>query len=161
MKLILVILIMFCSGYIGIYVKDKYKRQFEFYLLLKEYINFLDANISLFKENIIEININFKIMQKNKNANNRYINLNNQDTMVFDLKKLQNTVLNKDDYVIIKTYLEKLGEGDYLIEKEKITQLTKFIDKNIINSKDLIKSKGDLCFKLSLALGAVISILIW
>ena len=53
MKVTLVILTMFCSGCVGIYVKDKYKRQFEFYLLLKEYINFLDANISLFKENII------------------------------------------------------------------------------------------------------------
>lgn len=161
MKIILISVIIVFSGLIGSSLKTKIKNELEILKIIKSYINYLDANISLFKTNIVEINYNYKIMQKNKTANKLNIYSKNNNKVIFELDILEKYIYKKDLFLTIKNYLITLGQNEYVYEKEKLSILNDFLSKCVEEDELEFKTKGSLWFKLSLAIGAVIGIILW
>ena len=161
MKILLVSFIIIVSGYIGYQYKMKFFKQLKTINDLKEYCIYFKDNLVLFKNNICEININYINMHKNKNANNVLFIKNNMCLNQINLKYLQNTIYNHGLYSEIQTYFLSQGKGEYEHEVFKINELLDILNRELICTKDDLKQKGDLYFKLILAIGAVISILIW
>ena len=78
MKLLLVMIVVCSCGVIGYKYKMKYVNQLNALKELKKYCLYLKDNLYLFKNNIQEINNNYIIMHKNKNANNYQNKLNSE-----------------------------------------------------------------------------------
>lgn len=161
MKILLVSFIIVVSGYIGYQYKMRFLKQLKTINDLKDYCIYFKDNLVLFKNNIVEININYINTHKNKNANNMLFIKNNTHLNQINLKYLQNTIYNNALYSAIETYIFTQGKGEYEHEVFKINEVLEILNRELICTKDDLKQKGDLYFKLILAVGVVISILIW
>ena len=68
MKLVLVLIIMSVSFFIGQVYKKKLKSEYDFLIYLKNFSEFLKSNINLFKNNLVEIIDSYILLDENKNA---------------------------------------------------------------------------------------------
>ena len=158
MKLLVVIFIMLASYFVGYLYKNNLKDKLNFYLYLKDLLKNIEANINLFKNNIVDI-IDAFILNKNAKYNEIYIK-NGQLYVVLD-EKLKKYAINESDILIIKKYFNELGLNDYEYEIKKINEIEKYLSERIIECESIIKNKGELFFKIALSVGAVVAILIW
>lgn len=138
----------------------KYKNHYDYKLAIVQeilaYIEFYDNNISLFKENLIEINNRYIITQKNKNAK-QYCFIEN-----YVIKHNKNIeIFNENDNRIINDYLSGIGKNEYEFEKEKNKSILNFLNKLQEKTKEEVKTKGELGAKIIVAIGAVLAILVW
>lgn len=161
MKILFVIIIIVIFGIIGILYKRKLEDEYRFLKYIQDFNNYFSSNVFLFKNNIVEIIDNYIIMQKNKNANFCNLFLKNGNIYEFNEKILKLYILSDDAREVIKLYLENLGKNEYSFEKEKLNEFNVILKQKIEESYNNLKSKGDLYFKLLLAVGAVIGILLW
>lgn len=161
MKIFLCLIILCASAIYGYNLKRKLKRELNFLEYLKEYANFCLSNISLFKNNLSNIIDNFIIMQKNKNAKYNQLFIKNGDYFKISEDFLSKLILNKNDYGIIYTFLQTVGTNEYDFERQRIENFISYLDVLIAKEKELLKTKADLKFKLVLAIGMVICIVIW
>lgn len=161
MKYIILFLILIICGLVGLSVKNKYKRQKEMLEFLSMFLDYLYLNISLYKNNINEIINNYKIQQKNKNAKfvKLFQNFNIFQPVNEDFLKLH--IYNEECFAAIKLFFDTLGTGTKEDECEKIKQLNLGLKSYILKTNDDIKNKGDLSFKIILAIGVMIDIVLW
>lgn len=161
MKYIILFLILVICGLVGLCVKNKYKKQKEMLEFLSLFMDYLYLNISLYKNNINEIINNYKIQQKNKNAKliKLFQNSNNLQQINEDFLKLY--VYNEECFVAIQLFFNALGTSTKEDECEKIKQLNLGLKSYILKTNDDIKNKGDLSFKIILAIGVMIAIVLW
>ena len=153
--------IIIAFGIVGILVKKKYERENEFYKFLKNFHQYYISNVSLFKNNVVEIIDNYIIMHKNKSANYIKIFAKSNNIYQFNHEIIERNIIKKEDAVIVLNYLNNIGKGEYVFEKEKIYEFSKYLDVKIDESLIDLKNKGELYFKLLLAIGAVIAIILW
>lgn len=152
---------MVSSFLIGYSYKQRFVKEGELLLLIKDYLNYLKTNIVIFKNNIIDINNQYIIMHKNKNANNTKIYLKNNNYIIFNIEKIKNIITNNDVQDVVVNYLEMLGRCEYELERERLNLFLNYIDDELKNNKNNQKEKGNLYFKISLSIGMVLSILVW
>ena len=161
MKILLVILIVALSGWVGYRYKLKYIKQLNALKEILNYSNYIKDNLTLFKNNIEEININYINMHKNKNANNIQINQNNINNVQNYLQILQKDIFEFELNILIQNYFNQIGKSEYEFEFDKIKNFISVIENKIKIAEENKKQKGDLYFKLSLAVGVVVGVLIW
>ena len=100
-------------------------------------------------------------MHKNKNANNIQIIKNKDNTIAFNEDIFIQTVSNKYSLKIIKDFFDNLGKCEYEFEIEKIKTFEDFLKGEISKARENVSLKGDLYFKISLAIGLVVGVLLW
>ena len=149
------------SGMVGYLYKKRLKTSLELMVYIDDFIKFLNSNITLFKNNIVEIINNYKIMQKNKNANYDKIFEKSGEIYTINQDFINKIIINKDTSAIIFNYLNSIGNNEYEYEKEKLESFEKYLSNEICRANETYEKKGGLFFKLSLAIGCVISIIIW
>lgn len=161
MKILLVLIVIFAFGLVGYIYKQKLKNELDFFKFINEFEEYYNSNMTLFKCDIIEIIDKFIIMQNNKNA--KYINLFLKNNNLYAINKdfISKQITNKESLETIYKYLTLCGKSEYDFEKEKNENFKAYINNSIIDSEKLYKEKGGLVFKLLLAIGSVIGILIW
>jgi len=161
MRVYVYFFIIIIFGLIGYEIKRKYIEQKNILLFFKSLIEYLKLNITLYKSNVDEIIKNYKIMQNNKNA--KYINLflKNDNLKANIVKNINNYFDDKDIKVLIEIYFFNLGKEDIVGENKKAEVILKSIDESLKRINKEIKTKGDLYFKLMLALGVVMVVLLW
>ena len=74
---------------------------------------------------------------------------------------LKNNLNNESVFYQTKNYLDSIGKNEYDYEKEKNKNFKEYIKQQIAIFEDEITKKGNLGFKIMLAIGAVVVILIW
>ncbi len=136
--------------------KNHYNNKLKIVQETLSYVEFYDNNISLFKENLVEINNRYIIMQKNKNANM----YNFIENIIIKHVKYIN-IFNENDNRIINDYFDCIGKSEYEFEKEKNRNIINFLNKLQAKTKDEVKTKGELGAKIIVAIGAVLAILVW
>ena len=161
MKIILISSIIFIFGVIGYLYKNRFIKQLATLKTLKNYLLYFKDNLVLFKNNIEEINFNYIIKHKNKNAKDCLLKLNNRNKYAINLKILQNNIFNNELFLTIEKYFAVQGGSEYVYEEKRLCEFLKTIEREIKHTEDDVKMKGDLIFKLMLAIGAVVSILLW
>ena len=161
MKILLVILIVALSGWVGYRYKLKHIKQLNALKEILNYSTYIKDNLTLFKNNIEEIHINYINTHKNKNANNIQINQNNINNMQKYLQILQKDIFELELKILIQNYFDQIGKSEYEFEFDKIKNFISVIEDKIKIAEENKKQKGDLYFKLSLAVGVVIGVLIW
>lgn len=161
MKLILISSIIFIFGIVGYLYKNKFIKQLSILKTLKNYLLYFKDNLVLFKNNLEEINFNYIITHKNKNAKDCLLKLNNRNKYAINLKILQNNIFNKELFLTVEKYFVMQGGSEYVYEEKRLDEFLKTIEREIKCTEEDVKKKGDLMFKLMLAIGAVISILLW
>lgn len=161
MRVYIYFLIILIFGLIGYEIKRKYIEQKNTLLFFKSFIEYLKLNITLYKSNIDEIINNYKIMQNNKNA--KYVNLflKNSNLNANIVKNINKCIIEKDVKYLIETYFFNLGKENIDGENKKAETILKSINDSLLRINKEIKTKGDLYFKLMLALGIVVVILLW
>lgn len=161
MKILMEVCVIFIFGYVGFQYKKSFKEKERCLVCLLDYVRFLDSNISLFKNNVVEIINNYKIMHKNKNAN--YINFlkNNNSKIQIDENILKLKIKNNETVYFIANTLNNFGVDELEHEKEKLKKLELFIENEITKANKETKEKGGLYFKIFLAVGAVVGICLW
>ena len=161
MKMLLEICIILFFGSAGYFYKNKYKESLKALDILHEFSCVYDSNISLFKNDLQEIINSYIITHKNKNANYYKFILKNNNIYQFDMDFLKNKIINKSTFEVVQRYLIEMGKSEYEYEKEKNKKFEQFLTTKIIEESKLEKEKGWLGFKLMLALGAVVAIVVW
>ena len=161
MRVYVYFFIIIIFGLIGYEIKRKYIEQKNILLFFKSLIEYLKLNITLYKSNVDEIINNYKIMQNNKNA--KYVNLflKNNNLNANIIKNINNYFNDKDIKILIETYFFNLGKEDIVGENKKAEVILKSINDSLAKINKEIKTKGDLYFKLMLALGVVMVVLLW
>lgn len=161
MKVVLLLVIIFVFALIGFQVKCKYIYQKEMLNYIKSFVEFYELNISIFNNNIVEIINNYIIQQNNKNAKFDKIFLKNNNLYRFNEKLCEIYIYDKDINFAVKSYFDNIGNSNKESECEKNKQFLKLLNSWINKTNEEIKQKGDLQFKLWLAVGVVISIVLW
>jgi len=161
MKYCFLILIVVLFGAIGYYSKFKLINQKRIIAAIKNYVEFYDSNITIFKVNLIDINNKYIIMQNNKNAKINIFKTNSANICEFNINLIKNSLYNIQEIEVIERYFLQIGTGNYEYEKNKNKQLLEFLNKLKVAVDSDIKTKGELKFKILLAVGAVIAILLW
>lgn len=156
MKIIICILILICSMFISYFYKKHFESRLEMVNSLIDYIEYYDSSISLFKENLNEINNKYIIMQNNKNANKIQFSSKNNILLIEYVK-----IFNNSDNQIINRYLTNMGNNEYDFEKEKNKSMLDFLSRLKQKVSEETKQKGDLGSKIIVAIGAIIAIIIW
>ena len=161
MRVYVYFFIIIIFGLIGYEIKRKYIEQKNILLFFKSFIEYLKLNITIYKSNVDEIINNYKIMQNNKNA--KYVNLflKNDNLNANIVKNANNCFNDKDIKILIETYFFNLGKEDIVGENKKAEVILKSINDSLAKINKEIKTKGDLYFKLMLALGVVMVVLLW
>ena len=161
MKILFCLIIIFAFGITGYLYKQRYILRLKFANYLLSFVEYYDSNLSLFKTNMIEIINVFIIMQKNKSE--KYIKLFQKNGQVFEINEeiLKNNLNNESVLYHTKSYLNSIGKNEYDYEKEKNKNFKEYIKQQIAIFEDEIEKKGSLGFKIMLAIGAVVAILIW
>jgi len=100
-------------------------------------------------------------MQNNKNAKINIFKTNSANICEFNINLIKNSLYNIQEIEVIERYFLQIGTGNYEYEKNKNKQLLEFLNKLKVAVDSDIKTKGELKFKILLAVGAVIAILLW
>jgi len=161
MKIVLIILIILLSYYIGFYYKNRQIEKYKLLCYLKNYSINLKTNINLFKNNFVKVTDDFIELQDKKTAK-----FNNIFEKKCDIYKINDKFIDifdfyEQDSVIIKTFLNSIGNNEYEYENIRINEFITFLDKKIEEYSMYVKTKGELTLKLTIAIGCVISIIIW
>lgn len=161
MKILLILSILTMFFLIGYFYKQKVKNNYQFLVYLKNYVLFLKSNISLYKVNMVKITDDFLKLQNEKNAKYNKIFVKNGEIYSVLPENVEYFVQNKEDSLIINSFFEKLGKNDYEYENHKIDKFLIYLDERQKIYFSDIKIKGDLTLKILIAVGLVISILVW
>ena len=160
MKILIVVCLMAVFGGIGYFYKLKLKKEYLFVCYLLDFVKFYNSNMTLFKNDVVAIIDRF-LMNSNKTLKFSKVFVKKNNIYNFDSKVIEKFLINKSNVQIIIQYLSNIGKNEYEFEKEKNTNFEKFLNdaKNV--SKLNFENKGSLYFKLSLAVGAVLCIIVW
>lgn len=158
--LICLIVLILCAG-VGYALKWKAKKEQDFLEYLKDFTNYFLANISLFKNNVVAIIDNYNITQKNKNAKFSEIFEKTSNFYQIESKNVARYISDEANKNVICEFLKNVGSNEYDYERKKAEDFMKFLDEKIQYTKKEKIKKSDLNFKLFLAVGAVICIIIW
>lgn len=161
MKYILMIIIVFSFGLIGFHKKQKIKNKNKLIQLMIDYVNFYDANLSVFKNDLFEINNTFIITQKNKSANTSDLIIKNDNLFKINNELLQRYFRKDNELAVLLGYFQTIGKSEYNEEKTKNIEIKNVFDKMLKRTTEEIKTKGEMTVKLLLSVGAVIAILLW
>lgn len=161
MKLILIFMLMLISFFVGYLYKNKIQNELNFLFFIKNFSEYLKSSINLFKNNIVEIIDEFKILENQKNAKYNKIFIKNTQIYEFSLKNIENLISDTQISFTIFNFLNSLGTNEYDYEGEKINSFILYISTKILDYEKMVKEKGELFFKVALSVGAVISILVW
>ena len=75
--------------------------------------------------------------------------------------EIQKDIFELELKTLIQNYFDQIGKSEYEFEFDKIKNFISVIEDKIKIAEENKKQKGDLYFKLSLAVGVVIGVLIW
>ena len=70
-------------------------------------------------------------------------------------------MFNKEYNLCVKTFLAEIGKNNTEFECKKILDFKESLNSFITITNEELKTKGELAFKLWLAVGLVIDIVIW
>ena len=161
MKLVLVLIIMSVSFFIGQVYKKKLKSEYDFLIYLKNFSEFLKSNINLFKNNLVEIIDSYILLDENKNAKFMQIFQKKGEIYEISQENIEKLISDKQISFVIYSFLVSLGSNEYIFETEKISTFINFLDGKVLEYANNLKTKTDLFLKVALYVGAVISILVW
>ena len=161
MRILLCFFIMIFFGMIGYRFKLKQRREIEFYNYLNEFTMFCKSNISLFKNNMVNIIDSYIITQENKNANYNKLFVKNGSIYQISRNIIDKYIANEKDAEIVFSFLNGLGGNDYEFEQKRIDDFRNCVLIKKEKEFDNLLKNADLKFKVVLAIGAVVCIVIW
>ena len=161
MKNLVIVFVVLCFCFMGYLIKQKYKNQKEFLMEVKDFLEYFKANMSVLNNSVVEIINSYKIIQNNKNAKCFNLFQNNENLVKFNAKTLEKYIYNENLAVILKNYFEDFGSKTHDFELEKLNNVLGFLGDSIQKTEEEIKSKGDIWFKILIAIGLVFAIVLW
>lgn len=161
MRYFLLIFIFIICALIGYQIKNKFRQQLIVLRILDEFINYLYLNISIYKINLTEIINNYLIQQNNINAKLCEIFKKNAILSRFDIENINKQIYDPDIKISVNDFILNLGKNELINECEKIKSFKLLLKEYINKTNQELKEKGDLYFKICLAIGLVIVILLW
>ncbi len=161
MKIVVFVVIIILFGLIGFEIKRKYIEQKNLLFFLRSFIDYLNINILLYKNDISEIINNYLIRQNNKNAKYNHLFQKNNILTQFNEKLIHDYIFDYDMKLSLIGYFNNLGNSDIENECAKAKSILVQIDNVIEKTNEDIKQRGDLWFKIWLALGVVVVIVLW
>ena len=161
MKILLSICVVCLCGEIGLYIKFKIKNEIVTLNIIKKYAEYCYNNIIIFKSDLISTTKKYIISEKDKNAKFSKIFLNNDKKLKINKNFIKNVISNSNDADIVISYFEQLSIQDYKTIEERFKNFSNFLNLKIKLLNDKLKGDGELYFKISLAIGAILSIIMW
>ena len=161
MKIFCVVFIIITSFFIGKCVQNKYKKEYDFLVYLKNFATFLYSNLTIFKTDIVSVIDNFVELQNGemekfnkifKKENGIYL-INNDEVKIFNSRE--------NDFMVITSFFSSIGKNNYELEKQKVSSFLDYIEKISDSYYGEIKSKGELTKKIIVAVSIIICIVIW
>jgi len=161
---LIVCVIVFASGYIGIQLANKYSHRVECYEILVHFCEYLSLNIYHLSDDVETIINKFtadishkyikdfqELIIKIKSSNLEILDLNNIDLL---------TNLSMFEKNEVCTFLTKLGKSDKGSQCQIIDGYKKIFEQKLELVREEKKQKGAIAFRLSVSIGVILCILI-
>ena len=156
------ILIIIMSAYIGKYISNKYVYKDKFYQFLVGLCVYLKSNIGFNHTKIEQLFDDY--IKSYKTEFNNEVNLFKKICLQYDLevKEISYVLknINKEEREVIISRVKQIGNNEEKFEMEKLDQFMEYCKYKQKEYENQRKNMQPLCYKLSLAIGSVICILI-
>lgn len=160
MKLLLIVLLVCGAGGVGYIYKQKLQKEYNFLCFVCNFANFYNANMTLFKNSVVEVIEKFE-SQNNTKPSGFNIFIKQNGVYVPDSAKVSKLISDKSAAAMVCEYLSNIGKNEYEFEREKNLQFERYVSDCKEKSKSKLETKGSLYFKLALLFGAMLGIIIW
>ena len=100
-------------------------------------------------------------MQNNKNANLQNIFQNNNNLFNFDKNFAKRYIFDEKLLNVIINYFENIGCANQEFELEKLNGFSLIIKENLDKATKDIQTKGEIGFKILIAVGLIVLIVLW
>jgi len=153
------IIIVAIFGYIGKQISKVYVLRDYFYAELINLCEYLKNNISFKEEKINDMLSNYSFLYKKEIE--KYLNINEIDVTEEDIKCFESCYFLKDnEREILNKFFKELGDCGKRIEIEKIESILMYLKEQKKKATENKIANCGMIYKISLAVGAVVSILI-
>ena len=153
--------VMVVSAFIGKQITLRIVKRDRFYKDLYEFCGYLKGNIAFFQNKIVDIFDGYIKEYKSDfcgfytSVKNSFLNNNELDLAIENLK-----IFKTEEKIALKSFLVGLGKNDQSNQVLLIDNFKQYVSKKVDECSSIRKSREGLIYKLSLAVGAVICILI-
>ena len=160
MKFVLMIFIVAISGFVGNFFASKYVVRDKFFTDVIHLFNYIKNSINFKRQKLNDIIYEY---QKN-NENNKFMKLissfvsGGSVVKIEDLNELY--FLTQDEKVNFVRFLNELGTADQVVENQNINNFIAIIESYKKDAEDKRRKNEGAIYKLSLAAGCAVCILI-
>ena len=160
MNLILGIILLGCSAFIGFNIGNSYKRSLHFLQDFLNFINFTKNNIKFLQSSTKEL-IECKKNTYHQDFNNFLINLqpNFEEVRVY-IENFDKKLINDEIKVFFIKYFEELGRLDVQAQIKSIEQIELGLESYLMDAKEKNKKFGATYKKLGLMCGVALCIIV-
>jgi len=156
MKIVLMVVLISSFSYLGFQIGGLYLAKEKFYSELIGFITHLISEISFLKTDLMGISTNFKSTNKHFN-----LFLNNLKNKILFEKDYENiTILNEQENLEIKNFINSLGKNDALNECEIIKSFLENFKLKLNDSREGNKKYGIMYKKLGVLVGILVCIVL-
>lgn len=159
MKVILIIIILSLSLYIGIQSSNYYKKRYKFFCNLSRFNNRNIINIIGQKNTLNYVSLEYEKVSDSKkfqNAIKSFIKSKENKTFF----KFVDSDFSIEECIVIEQYFNSLGKNDTIAEKQNLESFSKIFDNLERETKEKFNKYSSMCLKLSFLFGCLISLLI-
>lgn len=157
MKIALLLILFSSVSLLGFQVSKVYSNKENFYLELNNFVTFLIGEISFLKTDLVKISENYKC--KNLIFNNFLENLKN--ILLFENEFKNIDILNDNENIILKNFVENLGKNDSTTECEKLKSFLESFKLKLDETREQNNKYGAMIKKLGVLGGILLCIIVY
>jgi len=160
-KIIIFVLVIASTSYIGIKASNKYKKKIEIFFDFISFCNSYEANLDFFQNNLNDFINDFSKTASKEFGNilMEKFNLSYQPNNINLLFDHYTHIINNEQMGYINNFLSILGKSDVVSQKKQIETYKYYFIKEYENAKATYEKKGKAYGKLGILSGFFIIIL--
>lgn len=157
MKLTLLLILFSSVSLLGFQISKIYSNKENFYLELNNFVTFLIGEISFLKTDLIKISENYKC----NNAIFQDFLANLKAKLLFETEFKNIEILNENENIVIKNFVDNLGKNDSTTECDKLKSVLENFKNKLDETREQNKKYGSMIKKLGVLGGFLLCIIVY
>lgn len=157
MKIALLLILFSSVSLLGVQISKVYSNKENFYFELNNFINFLIGEISFLKTDLVQISENY--ISTNPIFKNFIQNLKNK--LLFETEFERIEILNENENLSIKNFVDNLGKNDSVTECDKLKNILENFKITLNETREQNKKYGSMIKKLGILSGFLLCIIVY
>ena len=157
MKIILIAILFSSVSFLGFQISKVYSNKERFYLELNNFVNYLISEISFLKTDLVKISENYNCTNS---VFSEFLN-NLKNKLLFETEYKNIDLLNENENLIIKNFVDNLGKNDSATECDKLKNYLENFKQKLSETREQNKKYGSMIKKLGALGGILLCIIVY